>query len=76
MLVKKTASGIANPRSASPYTVAKSAHNQARRALKSRSGLAITEIAGEMGFSSASHFTYHYKAMFDELPSQTLRIGC
>lgn len=26
-----------------------------------------------LGFSSASHFTRHYKAMFDELPSETLR---
>jgi AraC family ethanolamine operon transcriptional activator len=32
-------------------------------------------VAGELGFSSASHFTHHYKVMFDELPSQTLRMG-
>jgi AraC family ethanolamine operon transcriptional activator len=48
--------------------------NEARRALKRR-GLPVTEIAGELGFSSASHFTHHYKVMFDELPSQTLRMG-
>jgi len=48
--------------------------NEARRALKSR-GLPVTEVAGELGFSSASHFTHHYKVMFDELPSQTLRMG-
>lgn len=47
--------------------------NEARRVLKSRPGLPITEVAGELGFSSASHFTHHYKVMFDELPSQTLR---
>jgi AraC family transcriptional regulator, ethanolamine operon transcriptional activator len=48
--------------------------NEARRALKSR-GLPVTEVAGELGFSSASHFTHHYKVMFDELPSHTLRMG-
>lgn len=47
--------------------------NQARRTLKSSPGRAITELATELCFSSASHFTQHYKVMFDELPSQTLR---
>ena len=50
--------------------------NEARRALKaSRDPAAkpITELATTLGFSSASHFTRHYKAMFDELPSETLR---
>ena len=50
--------------------------NEARRALKLRTDPAskpITELASMLGFSSASHFTRHYKAMFDELPSETLR---
>ena len=49
--------------------------NEARRTLKARADVAITEIAGALGFSSASHFTQHYKVMFGELPSQTLRGG-
>lgn len=48
--------------------------NEARRVLKSRPGLPITEVAGDLGFCSASHFTQHYKEMFGELPSQTLRL--
>lgn len=50
--------------------------NEARRALKlcgDPASKPITELASMLGFSSASHFTRHYKAMFDELPSQTLR---
>ena len=47
--------------------------NEARRALKSRADQPITELASELGFSSASHFTRHYKLMFDELPSETLK---
>ena len=48
--------------------------NEARRALKLRAEDDITTIASGLGFSSASHFTRHYKLMFDELPSQTLRL--
>lgn len=47
--------------------------NEARRALKARAGQPITELASELGFASASHFTRHYKLMFDELPSATLK---
>lgn len=47
--------------------------NEARRALKARADQPITELASELGFSSASHFTRHYKLMFDELPSETLK---
>ena len=47
--------------------------NEARRALKSGADQPITTLASELGFSSASHFTRHYKLMFDELPSQTLK---
>jgi len=49
--------------------------NEARRQLKLRADQPITALATAMGFSSASHFTRHYKLMFDELPSQTLRIN-
>jgi AraC family ethanolamine operon transcriptional activator len=47
--------------------------NEARRVLKSRSDQPITDLASALGFASASHFTRHYKLMFDELPSQTVR---
>ncbi|MBL8333631.1 MAG: AraC family transcriptional regulator, partial [Rubrivivax sp.] len=47
--------------------------NEARRTLKSRADQPITELASELGFASASHFTRHYKLMFDELPSETLK---
>lgn len=47
--------------------------NQARRALKLADGQPITALASELGFASASHFTRHYKLMFDELPSETLK---
>jgi AraC family ethanolamine operon transcriptional activator len=52
--------------------------NEARRALKSSTSTAaaITALAGDYGFSSPSHFTRHYKAMFDEVPSQTLKLYC
>ena len=50
--------------------------NEARRALKARSQPPITELANTLGFSSASHFTRHYKLMFDELPSETLKMHC
>ena len=49
--------------------------NEARRLLKARPGQAITDLASALGFASASHFTQHYKRMFDELPSQTGRAG-
>ena len=48
--------------------------NEARRALKSHANPAITALAGEFGFSSPSHFTRHYRLMFDEVPSDTLRL--
>lgn len=47
--------------------------NEARRSLKTRSDQPITELASGLGFASASHFTRHYKLMFDELPSETLK---
>lgn len=47
--------------------------NEARRALKQHGDRPITTIASDLGFSSASHFTRHYKLMFDELPSETLK---
>lgn len=50
--------------------------NEARRALKARSQPPITELANTLGFASASHFTRHYKLMFDELPSETLKLHC
>ncbi len=51
--------------------------NEARRALKARADMPITELACSLGFATASHFTRHYKLMFDELPSQTLKLhGC
>ena len=50
--------------------------NEARRALKVRADLPITELAFTLGFATASHFTRHYKLMFDELPSETLKLYC
>jgi AraC family ethanolamine operon transcriptional activator len=47
--------------------------NEARRALKLADGQPITALASQLGFASASHFTRHYKLMFDELPSETLK---
>ena len=41
-----------------------------------RSQPPITELANTLGFASASHFTRHYKLMFDELPSETLKLHC
>ena len=55
---------LPSPRDRNPKVPANSAHQ------------AITDLAGAMGFSSASHFTRHYKLMFDELPSQTSRMNC
>lgn len=49
--------------------------NAARRALKRSPGHSITALAHEWGFASASHFTQHYKGLFDELPSQTVKAG-
>jgi AraC family transcriptional regulator, ethanolamine operon transcriptional activator len=50
--------------------------NEARRALKVRGNPLITELACTLGFATASHFTRHYKLMFDELPSETLKLYC
>lgn len=47
--------------------------NAARRMLKQNDAPAIIDIACNLGFSSASHFTQHYKIMFGELPSQTIK---
>lgn len=47
--------------------------NEARRMLKQNRTRPITDIACELGFASASHFTQHYKTMFGELPSHTRR---
>ncbi|RQH04340.1 AraC family transcriptional regulator [Okeania hirsuta] len=33
----------------------------------------ITTLAGQFGFWSAGHFARDYKAMFGELPSETLQ---
>jgi AraC family transcriptional regulator, ethanolamine operon transcriptional activator len=50
--------------------------NEARRVLKVRAQQPISELATTLGFSNASHFTRHYKLMFDELPSETLKLHC
>ncbi len=50
--------------------------NEARRALKGAHQTPITELANTLGFANASHFTRHYKLMFDELPSDTLKLHC
>ena len=50
--------------------------NEARRSLKLHADQPITSLASRLGFSSASHFTRHYKLMFDELPSETLKLNC
>jgi AraC family ethanolamine operon transcriptional activator len=47
--------------------------NRARRALKLKDGQPNTALANDLGFASASHFTRHYKLMFDELPSETMK---
>jgi AraC family ethanolamine operon transcriptional activator len=47
--------------------------NQARRVLKQADTPAIVDVACDLGFANASHFTRHYKTMFGELPSQTLK---
>lgn len=49
--------------------------NEARRALKASQPRPITDLASTLGFASASHFTRHYKLMFDELPSETLKMN-
>ncbi|MEJ6001227.1 helix-turn-helix domain-containing protein [Paucibacter soli] len=49
--------------------------NEARRTLKLTADQPITAVATTLGFSSASHFTRHYRLMFDELPSDTLRLN-
>lgn len=50
--------------------------NEARRALKRDPDAPITSVASLYGFSSSSHFTRHYRLMFDELPSETLKLAC
>ncbi len=50
--------------------------NEARRSLKLNAGQPISSLANMLGFCSASHFTRHYKLMFDELPSETLKLNC
>jgi AraC family ethanolamine operon transcriptional activator len=47
--------------------------NEARRVLKRSAGCSITDLAYEWGFASPSHFTQHYKSLFGELPSQTVK---
>lgn len=50
--------------------------NAVRRALKAadpRSGATVADIAARWGFWHLSHFSADYKAMFSELPSETLR---
>ncbi len=49
--------------------------NEARRTLKLTADQPITAVATTLGFSSASHFTRHYRLMFDELPSDTLKLN-
>ena len=36
--------------------------------------LSVSQAAADQGFGHLSHFTERYKALFDELPSQTLRL--
>lgn len=49
--------------------------NACRRRLReaSGSGLTVQDIAAQWGFFHMGHFSQDYKAMFGELPSQTLR---
>ena len=50
--------------------------NAVRRALKAadqRSGATVADIAARWGFWHLSHFSAEYKAMFGELPSETLK---
>lgn len=47
--------------------------NEGRRVLKQTGAQGIADIACDLGFASASHFTRHYKIMFGELPSHTLK---
>ncbi|NES64904.1 MAG: helix-turn-helix transcriptional regulator [Okeania sp. SIO2D1] len=52
--------------------------NAVRQHLKAREpeGCTIATLASQFGFYSASHFTRDYKAMFGELPSETLQKRC
>lgn len=50
--------------------------NRVRRAIREHEGVApmtLADIAARWGFWHLSKFSAHYKAMFGELPSQTLR---
>lgn len=47
--------------------------NEARRVLRRMPQRPITELAYEWGFASASHFSQHYKGLFGESPSQTVK---
>lgn len=49
--------------------------NGVRRALKRAENGAVADIAARWGFWHLSHFASDYKAMFGELPSETLRHG-
>jgi AraC-like DNA-binding protein len=45
----------------------------ARRLLREAKGKTVTDIAGSLGFWHLSRFSKSYKAVFGELPSETLR---
>jgi len=50
--------------------------NAVRRALKSADANGretVADVAARWGFWHLSHFAAEYKAMFDELPSETLK---
>lgn len=47
--------------------------HEAARLLRSCTSSSITEIANLLHFANSSHFTYHYKKAFGELPSRVTR---
>jgi AraC family ethanolamine operon transcriptional activator len=51
--------------------------NGVRRALRKADGVheSVADVAARWGFWHLSHFAADYKAMFGELPSETLRNG-